>query len=131
MQGWTPSDIASAITAIGAVLTALLSPKIVEAMIKLMTFFREWRKEVRDRHIAQKALDEELNDKGYKYIIRRQDRQITDQTKRISVLEESLTERDIYYKSMIDDLKQEHQQCRDENRLLEARVAQLEHEHNE
>jgi hypothetical protein len=37
-----------------------------------------FKREEEDRHLTQLALDEELNDKGHKWIIRRQDRRITE-----------------------------------------------------
>ena len=88
---WTPEVIGAVAAAVAVVITALTAKPTMEAVMK----FADWWRLGRERRLAQRALDEELNEKGHKYIIRRQD-------SRITALEKHLSE-------SID----EHAQCRE------------------
>lgn len=102
-EGWTPSQIVAAIAAISALLTALLSKHLVSAVVS----YGQYRQQGQDRRRADKAIEDELNERGYKFIIKRQDRKITE------------------LETEIEELRQDHDKCKTEKEALRIQYTQL------
>ncbi len=84
--------------AVATVVTAIFSKQIVESILAIAKWWRDGQLE----RLRRRALDEELDEKGHKWIIRRQDRRITE-------LEKAL-----------EELYREHNTCREEYAALKA-----------
>lgn len=96
---WTPETVGALAAALTTIIAALSSKQIVAAAIAIN---QSWQKGRAER-LARQSLEDELNEKGHKYIIRRQD-------KRITQLEEQITV-----------LYDERNKCREEYAALESR----------
>lgn len=115
---WTPELVIALITAAGALFTTVMgaafSKNVVDAIIRFADWWREGRerrrrehREEQERKLQQELLDEELNDKGHKFIIRRQDRRITE------------------LEAEVASARHDHQQCREDYVALGTRYAAL------
>jgi hypothetical protein len=100
---WEPSDWIALLAGITALMTVLLSKHIVAAAVK----WGEYRQKRLDRRRADQAIEDELNERGYKFIIKRQDRQITELEKEV------------------EEIRREHETCRSEFAALNVQYTQL------
>lgn len=115
---WTPELIIALFAAAGGLITtifgAAFSKNVVDAFIRFADWWRAGKerrmkeqREERERKQQQELLDDELNDKGHKFIIKRQDRRITQ------------------LESQLGQVQEEHAVCRQENAVLTTRVDTL------
>lgn len=93
---WNPETIAATATAITTILLAIFSKQILEFILAMVKVYRDGV----ERRVQQRSLDEELNEKGHKWIIRRQDKRITE------------------LETALEELRADHTQCREEYTAL-------------
>lgn len=111
---WTPEQITAIAAAVCAAIAAVFSKNVVDSIIRFADWWATWKEKreakriaAEEKKLAQRALDEELNERGYKYVIRRQDRRITE-LEQISA-----------------DCREEHSKCREECSIFRSEITRL------
>ena len=111
---WTPETISAIAAAFALALGAMFSKNVVDAFIRFADWWADWR----EKRLAEKALDDDLTEKGHKFIIRRLDRRVTD-------LEAENDELREVHNKQYAALALEHNQCRQEYAVLRVEYDRL------
>lgn len=107
---WSPNHITALASAIGLVIAAMFSERVVKAA----KLYLEWRAESRRERMSQLALDRELDESGFKAIIRRQDRHI-------GQLEETCNQLRRDHDITCDQLRYQHSECEKELAVMRVK----------
>ena len=76
---WNEVTIKGLAGAISIIIAALASSQVVGAVLKIL----DWWRVGKERRLEQQIFDDELNEKGHKFIIRRLDKKITEYERRL------------------------------------------------
>ncbi len=86
MGEWTPGDIKEIGIAISIVIAAMFSDRVINAYV----IWSKNREERREKRRLEQATDRELDESGYRIVIRRLDKQITHLTAECDDLNDQL-----------------------------------------
>lgn len=129
MESWTAKDWAEFLGAVSlfvsAILTAIWGKNFV---VGASTLWKQWQ-EIRNAKYEQRLRDEELNDKGHKFIIRRLDKRVTELEKALEAIrtkyELQIAQLRADYEAEISLRDKEHMRCREEYAALKVEAASL------